>query len=649
VPYLLTLRAAFTIILLTLLQPTQRSEAKVAEDIGYIDTGQHLNFLITSTPMGIFARSLFTFQPSARRIAMHELPVQGSGWVALFNRGFELDEELLVLVSTPKFETWIGEVDFRQRVDELVKAMVEPNSEWETAESEREFYEKVKLTDSATIKGCMSNSLEKVCTDLYDVFDSWQKKFNDPYRVNIQHEYLSPEVLNVEQRKELESWFTNILEFIRLDLEKHSTGTESGHLTPAIVRIVPEEMVIQANPKKGVLEISETILRGIIFRAFYQSSKYFLDERNEIYDEAAQSIEKLLKIPANEYSLNPARNNKKTFAHYQTQNFQEASFSVRSLSDDGAIYSRSFAHYLELLSSLPSLQVPHISATWLRGEMLALGTAISGDEWPDYLLKLESAAETHDNAGQVMTEVELKNISITLSKQHPQKAINARIERYLELIVQTNQSIKETPTLFDVEFKIHQALMNEAILLHAQIDKELLKSAFFILAHESWHLWYSDDAKTPSEHKDEEFKADAHGMRFYLERFQLIESQAWLGTNMQSDFTGGNYPPAILAGRSPEDILEDSYRGTKCFNGCFYHPPMTLRLEKLRKQIDVGTKRQKDTEKQLICLSELIEIGLPPPELANACSCMAKLQDDDIDSLAALKTLAELTPACSPM
>ena len=129
------------------------------------------------------------------------------------------------------------------------------------------------------------------------------------------------------------------------------------------------------------------------------------------------------------------------------------------------------------------------------------------------------------------------------------------------------------------------------IALYGQaIEAELQKSLLFLLAHEGFHLWIND---LPL--KSVEFEADRFAVEVYSEVFPELSQEAFFSTD-EEDFgqigsmiSTGDSEDAIknlIFGRSPDQVFEDTYKGTSYYDGSFTHPPFADRVTHIKERID---------------------------------------------------------------
>jgi len=287
--------------------------------------------------------------------------------------------------------------------------------------------------------------------------------------------------------------------------------------------------------------------------------------------------------------------------------------SIRQYAEEdlraAGLYSANAQNYIDLLTGLPAIKYKMVFAGDLAREMRATGDPALLEKW-SFELRQMAAAPDRTIFDLDFDLGQFEEICADLRQSRPERARDRSLSRYLAWINSLNAGDEDA--LFH-QLERNLVLLSELSLISQMAHAEQFKSYMFILAHESWHIWKSDQGrivltKPPGvvlkdAWNQDELNADKHGAAIFLAALKqpdvkrYFEAIAEMDTNRslrdfgEGDGTDRRDPLKELAtaflGRDPDAILYEIYHGTQYEEG-LGHPPVTDRVAAIRQLIDEG-------------------------------------------------------------
>lgn len=136
-----------------------------------------------------------------------------------------------------------------------------------------------------------------------------------------------------------------------------------------------------------------------------------------------------------------------------------------------------------------------------------------------------------------------------------------------------------------------QFYTQEHLVMTHPMEIELLKSLVFLIAHESYHVWFDS-----SPFNETELSADEFAMNVYNAMgLSLIEGTKMEVSNPSStlSFVSFDSDPKpgfkrFVLGKSPSEIFSDTYKSTEYYRGGEAHPEFSARLENIAEKFPAG-------------------------------------------------------------
>jgi hypothetical protein len=374
--------------------------------------------------------------------------------------------------------------------------------------------------------------------------------------------------------------------------------------------------------------MSETILRDIYLKAFHRAKVFTSVEFGEmLYEDLSETSNMLyedLYVQPESVSSNTSNKPPENLSEYYYESANKEALSGMSSIGYGEIFSSNLTDFLDLMAALPGIKMPYLPASWLSNEMQQVEIMDEDYQWQRYIRRLNSQQKQDDKTTDALGLDEITYIFQVLAKHKPNEARDLRLASYINNVKYFTTKLENNDhfsDMFEKEMSIYSPIFAELMLLHQIISAELLKSYLFVLAHESWHFWFGGEPRTPTQYKQEELKADAHGMRVYLTTYKQINFEAFSKTaqtqmgelvgitidstnSAPSNNTDSAYKSFFetLSGRSPHIIMEETFHDTKFVNGSFTHPPLSERIAQMKEQEASGRREFTDQiTKELSC------------------------------------------------
>jgi hypothetical protein len=409
-----------------------------------------------------------------------------------------------------------------------------------------------------------NDSFYSNCESLVDLTD-YENFYQDPTRppLSIQSKSLPVKSLADHDRKKLEEYLSMLMEKVRqVTIEVFSDKDKliREKLHPVTVKVAGTGLNIKAGYGSTELIIPADVLRDIWSRALFRA------------------IINTTVLLGDDF--------------------------------DNGVYARNLLDVKNLIYALPGMRYPMITKDALMISMKSINDYSIQQDWRRVYQYLESTDEQDISqifAMQKITSILHKLIDKSPNQQHKKQAQEflAFLETMVELI--ENEEFEELieTNLMDS----YMPLMGETLLSHQSTSAELLKSFLFILAHESWHIWF-----TRKIGKKVEYQADQHAMRVYLKAFPEIDFDSWHSVGESVIFGGGELESSndevfnSILGRSPDVILNEIYKGTNFYEGNWSHPTIEKRVKAIAGQLEQGKlKFSKEIESLMECVLENID------------------------------------------
>lgn len=244
-----------------------------------------------------------------------------------------------------------------------------------------------------------------------------------------------------------------------------------------------------------------------------------------------------------------------------------------SLAPKAGVFSANFTRLAYLDRRLPSLRFRALPSRRFADGIVRRCQASRPEERDDLVGLLNSG-----NDEDVRTKLPYALPAIARYFSCATGASNAELAAYL-----TEFRHVETANLNDDPLKEYLGYAAEKLQIEAQISAEMTKAITFILAHESYHVWVS-----PYFGSEAEFDADEHALELYYKVYGRNDIKALVATGAKVDRFGeafANVAGAFqeMLGRDPVALLKEIYLGTTYYGGNESHPPVALRVARVRK------------------------------------------------------------------
>lgn len=406
------------------------------------------------------------------------------------------------------------------------------------------------------------------------------------------------------QKRAMENKLTALMEQIRqtllTTLNSHKIPQGQQDISLQTVKVVIEGTGLNINAKKGAptLTISSDILRDIYLRAFYRAAVVSMANVGE------QFADILFNGFFNEIQFtDPAvlKQFEGTPYYYAKLN-EDIGYEFESLQQDTyeshMLYSNTVQEYGNLLNGLKGIKQYIINFQAIHQALLTIPDIDKKLSFKDSLQKVAEQANEKPMifAHQTMpvSFEAWSEISDVLIAELPDAARNGRLSQVQRMYDNLIEMKPMAGEILQTEMLVHQYFLSELVFITQALNAELLKSYAFFLAHESWHIWFGNERQSPRQFKQEEFKADAHAARVFLEQFEEFDYE-WWSSSIDASFIEQTSAPSSVSdffqqftGRNPDIVLEETYKGTRFYDGNFSHPPIEQRTEIIKNSIKEG-------------------------------------------------------------